>query len=181
MITLANLLPGRLVAGDRFLAGNLIFILNIGLISGGPVMGVLSDRFFNTRKWIIFWGHIVLCAIMLGVSKVSTATALSLFVILFFGFGLIRGTGFLMYAHIKERMPMEMAGTAMTGINFFTMIGPAVFLQGLGSLMQSLYPQASRGPEAFNTAFLLCALCLAGVSFLYLFTKDTRAGIGKVG
>jgi len=71
-------------------------------------------------------------------------------------------------------MPIEKAGTAMTGINFFTMVGAAVFLQGLGTLMQHLYPGAALGPEAFRAAFLLCAVCLFLVSFLYLFTKDTH-------
>jgi len=92
---------------------------------------------------------------------------------LFFSFGFFRSSGALLYVHIKETMPLEMAGTAMTGINFFTMIGPAVFLQGLGVLMQTLYPQSSRGPEAFTASFTLCAILLFLVSVLYLFTKDT--------
>ncbi|MFO7739130.1 MAG: hypothetical protein R6V46_11685, partial [Desulfatiglandaceae bacterium] len=91
-------------------------------------------------------------------------------VLLFFSFGLFRSSGPLMYAHIKELLPLEMAGTAMTGINFFTMIGSAVFLQGMGSFMQYLYPHASQGPEAFNAAFLLYAACLLVSSLLYFFT-----------
>ena len=77
-----------------------------------------------------------------------------------------------MYTHIKELMPLEMAGAAMTGINFFNMIGPAVFLQGLGGLMQMLYPEASRGTEAFNVAFIACLICLLVASVLYLLTKE---------
>ena len=67
-----------------------------------------------------------------------------------------------------------MAGVTMTGINFFNMIGPAVFLQGLGSLMQALYPDASRGAEAFNAAFVLCTVCLVIATTLYLFTAEKR-------
>ena len=80
-----------------------------------------------------------------------------------------------MFPHIKDLMPLEMAGAAMTGINFFTMIGPAVFLQGLGILMQTLYPNASRSPQAFNAAFWLCVGCLATVAVLYAFTTDTAS------
>ena len=80
-----------------------------------------------------------------------------------------------MYAHIKESMPVRMAGTAMTGVNFFTMLGPAVFLHGLGALMQALYPAASRGQEAFGLAFLLCSIFLAGICVMYAFTQDTEA------
>ena len=71
-------------------------------------------------------------------------------------------------------MPLALAGVAMTGVNFFNMIGPAVFLQGLGSLMQALYPDASRGPQAFNTAFLVCSAGLVMAAVLYLFTRENR-------
>ena len=77
-----------------------------------------------------------------------------------------------MYPHIKELMPTEMAGAAMTGVNFFNMLGPAVFLQGLGMMMQALYPEASRGPAAFDAAFLVCMLSLLMAGGLYTFTKD---------
>jgi hypothetical protein len=62
----------------------------------------------------------------------------------------------------------------MTGVNFFNMIGPAVFLQGLGSLMQSLYPDASRGPEAFYAAFIVCSVGLVIATTLYFFTREQR-------
>jgi hypothetical protein len=67
-----------------------------------------------------------------------------------------------------------MPGAAMTGINFFNMLGPAVFLQGLGILMQYLYPDASRGPAAFDAAFLLCMVCLTSSALLYLFTAGKK-------
>jgi ABC-type uncharacterized transport system permease subunit len=91
---------------------------------------------------------------------------------LFFCFGFFNATGMLMYPHIKELMPSEMAGAAMTGINFFTMIGPAVFLQGLGTLMQTLYPAASRGPQAFHAVFLVCLIFLLAVAVLYSLTGE---------
>ena len=63
----------------------------------------------------------------------------------------------------------------MTGVNFFTMIGAALFLQGLGAFMQRLYPNASQGPEAFKSAFIFCSVCLALGAFVYLLTRDSRA------
>jgi hypothetical protein len=77
-----------------------------------------------------------------------------------------------MYPHIKDLMPTEMAGAAMTSVNFFNMLGPAVFLQGLGVLMQRLYPDASRGPAAFDAAFWVCTVSLLAVAGLYFFTKE---------
>jgi hypothetical protein len=63
----------------------------------------------------------------------------------------------------------------MSGTNFFTMMGPAVFLQGLGIVMQGFYPEASRGPQAFATALLICVVCQAAIGLLYLFTRARRA------
>ena len=115
----------------------------------------------------------MLVLLTLAMSGVSPGTKAGLLAMLLFSFGFLRMTGSLMYTQIKEGMPVRMAGTAMTGINFFTMLGPAIFLHGLGALMQTLYPAVSRGQEAFAVAFFLCAACLAGISILYAFTQDT--------
>jgi len=106
-------------------------------------------------------------------ARTGSDTGLPILVALFFSFGFFQ-PGTLMYVQVKEIMPLRMAGTAMTGVNFFTMVGAAFFLQALGGLMQSLYPEASRSLPAFHTALLLCAAFMASVSVLYAFTKDTR-------
>ncbi len=155
--------------------GHLIFLLNLGAILGGPLWGALSDKVLRTRKWLIAGGLLVLVVIMFVLAGLPPNAGFLLLIILFFSFGLFRSSGILMYVHIRESMPLEMAGTAMTGINFFTMIGPAFFLQGLGIFMQRLYPDASRGPEAFTASFLVCACCYLLVGVLYFFTRDTQS------
>jgi len=95
-------------------------------------------------------GMILVLAIFACLPPGTNLTVLS---VLFFGFGFFTSSGQVMYAHIKERMPVEHAGTAMTAVNFFTMVGVAVFLQGLGNLMQYLYPGESFGAPAFRVAF----------------------------
>lgn len=158
---------------SAFNAGNLILLMNIGFILGGPFCGILSDKLLQTRKKIVIGGLVSLAAVLLSLAFLPQKASILTLAILFFSFGLVSSAGGVMYTHIKELMPIEKAGAAMTGINFFTMIGSAVFLQGLGNLMQHLYPGASLGAQAFKGAFLLCAACLAFVSFLYFFTRDT--------
>lgn len=152
--------------------GNLILLLNVGMIIGAPCWGAVSDRLFNTRKWIIVAGSISIFLALIILALIPPGTPLSVLAPLFFCFGFFNATGLLMYPHIKELVPPEMSGAAMTGINFFTMIGPAVFLQGLGILMQALYPNASRGPEAFNAAFTVCSGSLLLVLVAYCFTRE---------
>jgi sugar phosphate permease len=154
-------------------AGNLIFLLNVGLILSGPLWGTVSDRVFKTRKWLVCWALGVLSLLLVFIAFTGPDTGLGLLLALFFSFGLFQ-PGTLMYVQMKEIMPLRMAGTAMTGVNFFTMVGAAFFLQAVGGLMQSLYPEGSRSLPAFHTAFLLCAAFMASVTVLYVFTKDTR-------
>jgi hypothetical protein len=99
---------------------------------------------------------------------------LAILSLLFFTFGFFTSAGQVMYAHIKPRVPVERSGTAMTAVNFFTMVGVAVYLQGLGSLMQYLYRGASLSAPAFRAAFLFCAACLVLTVVLYGFTVETR-------
>ena len=156
--------------------GNLILLLNVGMILGAPCWGTVSDRLFNTRKWIIVAGSISILLTIIILALIPPGTSVSVLSPLFFCLGFFNATGLLMYPHIKELVPSEMSGAAMTGINFFTMIGPAVFLQGLGILMKTLYPNASRGPEAFNAAFTVCIFSLLLVLVSYCFTKERLAG-----
>lgn len=164
----------NVMALSQVATGNVLFSLNLGVILGGPVYGMLSDKIFKTRKWILVTGFLSLALTMAILASLGSQTSFFMLAVIFFCLGVFNSTGTIMYSHIKERMPIEKAGTAMTGINFFTMVGAAVFLQGLGTLMQHLYPGAALGPEAFTAAFLLCAVCLFLVSFLYLFTTDTH-------
>ena len=154
--------------------GNLILLLNFGMILGAPCLGTLSDRLFRTRKGVVIAGLIGILLTIIILTLIPPGIHLAVLALLFFCFGFFNAAGLLMYPHIKEMMPLEMAGVAMTGVNFFNMIGPAVFLQGLGSLMQALYPDASRGPEAFNAAFILCSVCLVIATTLYFFTRENR-------
>jgi sugar phosphate permease len=154
--------------------GNLILLLNLGMILGSPICGTLSDRVFRTRKWVIVGGSAGIVSAIIVMAVMPADLPLPAMGLLFLGLGFFNATGVLMYPHIKELMPAEMSGAAMTGINFFTMIGPALFLQGLGTLMQTLYPDASRGPEAFHAAFVVCIACLALITILYCFTSERR-------
>jgi len=154
-------------------AGNLIFLINVGVLLSGPLWGAVSDRVVKTRKWLVCWDLGVLTGLLFLMAYTGRDTGLTVLAALFFSFGLFQ-PGTLMYVQMKEIMPLRMAGTAMTGVNFFTMVGAAFFLQTLGGLMQSLYPEASRSLPAFHTAFLLCAAFMASVAVAYVFTRDAK-------
>ena len=153
-------------------AGNILLMMNLGLILGGPLWGAVSDRIFETPKWVIAGGLLMLALITSILRALPPGTSALLAGVIFLAFGLASASGLHVYAHIKALVPKDMAGAAMSGTNFFTMMGPAVFLQGLGIVMQGLYPEASRGPQAFGTALLICVVCQAAIGVLYLFTRS---------
>ena len=154
--------------------GNMIFILNIGYIVGCPFFCMLSDRVLRTRKWIVVLGLGAHAFVMLGLSMLPPGAPDFIMMILFFSFGFFFGAGMVMYAQIKELMPEEMSGTAMAGINFFGLMGVAVFLHGLGNLMQYIYPEAPFGSDAFRMIYRICFGYLLFTACLYLFTREAR-------
>lgn len=157
-------------------AGNVIFGMNLGFILGGPLFGTLSDRLLRTRKWIVIPGLAGIALIFVLLAHLPTDAAVGTVAVLFFLLGIGNSSSGIMYTHIKERMPLAKAGMAVTGVNFFTMVGSAVFLQGLGYYMQSRFPQDTLSPAAFEGAFTICSVCIAAVAVLYLSTTDSRGG-----
>ena len=153
-------------------AGNILLMMNLGLMLGGPLWGAVSDRVFETPKWVVAGGLLMLALVTFGLRTLPPGTSVLVVGSMFLAFGLASASGMHVYAHIKALVPKDMAGAAMSGTNFFTMMGPAVFLQGLGIAMQGLYPEASRGPQAFGTALLICVACQATIGVLYLFTRS---------
>ncbi|HDI58886.1 MAG TPA: MFS transporter [Desulfobacteraceae bacterium] len=153
--------------------GHLLFLMSIGMVAGCPLCGWLSDAVLFSRKIVVVSGMAAMAAVLALLATLPAGAGFSQLAVLFFVFGVFSGAGQVMYAHIKERMPTAYAGTAMTGINFFTMMGVAFFLQGLGGFLKRLEPTAALGAEAFRQAFLVCSACLALSTLLYLATRET--------
>ncbi len=158
---------------SQVMAGNLLLVISIGLILGGPICGWISDSILNSRKQVIIIGMGVMAFTLVTLAFLPVNSWLVLLFALFFGFGFSSAAGQIMYAHIKERMPLKNSGAAMTGINFFTMTGVAFFLHGIGWAIKKFYPEGSLTPEAFRMSFLLFGGCLVLAGLIYGLTTDT--------
>ena len=164
------------VGVSQVMTGNLLLAMSIGLVVGGPACGWMSDILFRTRKSLIVTGLAVMGILLVLLAVVSGKMWLSVLFAVFFCFGFASGAGQVMYAHIKDLMPLESAGAAMAGINFFTIMGVAFFLHGVGSGLKWLYPATSVPPEAFRISFLVFGCCLAFTGILYSRTGEAGAG-----
>lgn len=159
---------------SQLMTGNLLLAMSIGLIFGSPICGWISDSLLRSRKYVVIAGLATMAVILFTLAALPVGTALPILFALFFGFGFSSGSGQIMYAHIKERMPLEKAGTAMTGINFFTMTGVAVFLHGLGWGIKAFYPGGALSTGVFRMAFMLFGGCLVVTGLLYGLTVDGK-------
>lgn len=159
---------------DPVTAGHVILAMNIGTIVGFPLWGFLSDKVFHTRKYLVTVGIFFMAAATVSLAFFDRGVGPLIPGFAFFLLGLFATSGQLMYAQIKELFPSYMSGAAMTGINFFNMLGPAFFLQFLGVLMSLLYPQTSLGREAFRSAIYFCVLCQVAAGFLSLLARESK-------
>ncbi len=157
---------------SQIMTGNLLLAMSIGFIIGSPVCGWISDSMLRSRKMVVIAGIVVMADTLIALAVMPAKSWLFILFALFFAFGFSSGAGQIMYAHIKERMPIENAGAAMTGINFFTMVGVAFFLHVIGRVLQEFYPEGAYTPDAFRMAFLLFGGCLVMAAVLYGFTVD---------
>ena len=152
-------------------AGNLLLMLNLGSIAGAPAGGFLSDSVFNSRKKTIIVSLGLMSLIVLTLSYWPGARWLPGLGLLFFGLGFFSAFSQVMYAHIKDLMPKDMSGSAMTGINFFAFLGAGLFLQGMGGVVGKGGASLEAAAD-YRTAFLLCAAALAIGTISYCFSKD---------
>jgi sugar phosphate permease len=155
-------------------AGNAILYLAFSQVIGLPIFGMISDRVARSRKKIIL-PSMMMMTLLIG-CMVLFQRGVNTWVV--YGFCLLLGLtscpGQILYAHIKELMPPESAGAAMTGINLFTMLGPATLIQVAGMLVAD-EPSHLTGPEGFNPVWWMMFGGLALACLAYAFVPDSKA------
>jgi sugar phosphate permease len=156
-------------------AGNFILLVNIGYLVGSPLSGWLSDRVIGSPKRVVLLGIGVKLAALFALSMGWGEGHFIVLGLILLTFGTFSSSGIVMYAHIKSVMPLEMAGMATTGINFFTMLGGAVFMQTMGWILDTLGPTGAAGTSGYHIAFFVVFIAL-GIAFAgYLFTREATA------
>jgi len=156
-------------------AGNLIILLAIGIIVGGPVAGGLSEKILNSRKGVGLWGlslYALSLFILTGIIKIQSPFWYGL---IFFFVGIFQSSGMLIYSHAKDLYPIAISGTVMTLVNFFTMAGAAVFMPAMGKIIE-LFPRINHTypAKAYHLSFLICFLGMAASVIFYAFSKKEK-------
>jgi len=155
-------------------AGNVVLCLSLGYMVGMPLSGRLSDVWVRSRKHVVWPAMTAFALVTFSIALWSDEVPMWLISGTFFAMGVIAATAQVMFAHIKEIMPPEMTARAMTGVNFFVMLGGAAITQILG-LFLGHDPLALRGVETFTPIWIFGGSILSLAAFVYLFTPDSRA------
>ncbi len=156
--------------------GNVLSMSAVGLIVGSPIMSLLSDRVFKSRKKVMIMSTAGLVCV-LGLLNIvpSGLPYWSLYLIFFFFCVFASSIVVIAFTTTKELFPVEIAGTSVGTVNLFPFLGGAVMqivlgriLDAYGKVGEGMYPM-----EAYSA--MLFVLLLSGVVALVsiLFMKET--------
>lgn len=155
--------------------GNLLILMAIGTIVGGPISGQFSDRIFRSNKGVAQWGlslYTLSLLPLLGIFKIQNPLWYGL---IFFFNGFLGAFGMLIYSHAKSLFSMGISGTVMTLVNFFTMAGAAVFMPALGRVIESFPRIGNSYPAgAYHLSFFICFLGMVASLVFYAFSKKEK-------
>ena len=159
---------------DPVAAGNMLLAASLGYILVPPLAGRASDHLLRSRKWVIAPSLLVLAALLALLATLDRSTPLPLLAGLFLLLGAASAPGQVIYAHIKELTPPDIAGTALSGANLFNMLGPAILLQAAGLLLPADLA-ALGSPEPFARVWLFFAAGVGATGLLYLLVPESPA------
>jgi MFS family permease len=157
-------------------AGGVLLAIPIGVIFGSPLWGRWSDA-LGRRKALVVGG---LAAMLLVFASLALHLPLPRWGLIgqFWLLGFTNAAFIMLYAQVKETFPLAIAGTALTALNFFIILGAAVFQQMMGLIMGrwQLSATGALPPEAYQWGFGACAGLLALALAIYFFCHDTSPG-----
>lgn len=156
---------------ESSVVGQATLLMAVAMIAGSFIYGPM-DRIFGTRKWVIFWGNVVVAGACLalyasGVSGFWLAVSL---------FGLIgfAGTTYpILMAHGRSFFPDHLVGRGVTLLNLFSVGGAGVFQMMTGRLFAATSGAGVPVETPYNAIFLLFAIAMIAGLIPYLFSRDS--------
>ncbi len=163
---------------DEVRTGTYLSLIGIGLVIGAPVIGVLSDKLFRSRKAVLiaFSGLFALAWVPLAFFTACTPPAL--LYLLYFVMGFAGGVVVMVNTMLKESFPLSITGTAVSSVNIFPFLGGAVF-QTATAYVIDLFSSTRAIEECYSFAFTLCLLGALIAFICSLLSKETFARPAK--
>ncbi len=172
LVTVAGLSPVS--------AASFILLMNVGIVVGGPIGGWLSDRALRSRKQVMMISLAGIggaqAVLAVAPERASVWIVGSVMLLL----GISSSFGQVVYAHVKDLLPRRMTGMAMTGVNFFVMLGAGTFLHGIGWIVDH-WSDGAHASTGYRAGFALGAAATGLALALYARTRDAHVEHGSAG
>jgi len=120
--------------------GEFLMLFPLGFIIGGPIIGTLSDKVFKNRKFVAALAMSLYSICIFPLTGFFQKPSLLMLGVMFFFMGFLNSSSMIMYANIKELLPVAISGTAMSAVNFFTMAGAGFFQHVMGVIIEKFPP-----------------------------------------
>jgi sugar phosphate permease len=151
-------------------------MIAVGMIVGSPLLSLLSDRVFMSRKIVVVMCSVLAVCLLSCLWLYPAALPGWALHVWFILFGISSSAVVVIaFTSTKELFPVEIAGTSVGTVNLFPFAGGAVFQPLMGRLLD-WYPKTASGGyavEAYSCVLLLLvgACVIALVASLLL--KET--------
>lgn len=149
--------------------GRITLYMAIALAAGTLFYGPL-DRLFNTRKWVVMAGNLIVLAAVCWMAFAPPAevwkVGLAFVLIGFFG-----SSYAVQMAHGKAFIPAHLTGRGVTTLNFFS-IGGAGLMQFLTGAVFTASGGEDGDPGAYAMLFSFYAVTLGLALAIYLLSRD---------
>jgi len=153
--------------------GEILMLFPLGFIIGGPIIGALSDKIFKNRKVVATLALSLYSVFIFPLTGSFQKPSLFIIGVMFFSMGFLNSSSMIMYANIKELLPVAISGTAMSAVNFFTMAGAGFFQHVMGIIIEKFsFSQGQLPAEAFSFAFGLCFFAAVIGAISYMFVRE---------
>jgi sugar phosphate permease len=160
--------------------GEILMLFPLGFIIGGPIIGALSDKVFKNRKVVAVFTMSLYSIFIFPLTGFFQKPSLFIIGAIFFCMGFLNSSNMIMYANIKELLPIAISGTAMSAVNFFTMAGAGFFQHVMGIIIEKFsFYQGQLPTEAFSLSFGLCFFAAAIGAISYIFVREVPLSADK--
>ena len=158
--------------------GAILSMIAWGMVLGGPLLGLLSQRVLRSRRRTFVLCTSGLVVLLLALTLVPTGLSRPALVLWFFLFSVSSSAIVIMaFTTTKELFPVQIAGTCVGMVNFFPFFGGAVFMPLLGRILDA-YGKSEAGQypvEAYRTVLLvLLVASLASLACTFLMKETYR-------
>ncbi len=157
-------------------ASGVLLAIPVGVVVGAPLWGRWSDM-MGRRKPLVLAGIgvmlLLFSSLVLHLPLPRWGLILQCWLLGFFSAAL-----YILYTQVKESFPLAIAGTALTALNFFVILGAAIFQQMTGFIMGYWNTSAAGALPliAYQWGFGVSAALLALALALYVVSRDTHPG-----